>query len=62
MKILFLTVGLSNMEKPSGFYDDLIQEMALNGNDVTAMAPCLPDSFEGQRVSVRNLGHTKFGG
>lgn len=66
MKILFLTVGLSNMEKPSGFYDDLIQEMALNGNDVTAMAPCLPDSFEGQRtegkVSVIRVRTGEFRG
>ena len=44
MKILFLTIGIPQLgEKGSGgFYADMIQELAHQGHEVTAIAPALP--------------------
>lgn len=47
MKILFLTIGLPDMNTGGGFYADLIQEMANNGVEVTALAPTLSDQEGG---------------
>lgn len=47
MKILFLTIGLPDMNKGGGFYADLIQEMSNSGIEVTAMSPTLPNQEAG---------------
>lgn len=47
MKILFLTIGLPDMNKGGGFYADLIQEMSNSGIEVTAMSPTLPNQVSG---------------
>lgn len=47
MKILFLTIGLPDMKTGGGFYADMIQQMAENGQEVTAMSPTLPNQASG---------------
>lgn len=43
MNILFLTIGLPDMSKGNGgLYADLVQELAINGHNVTAIAPAMP--------------------
>lgn len=47
MKILFLTIGLPDMNKGGGFYADLIQEMSNRDIEVTALSPTLPNQESG---------------
>jgi glycosyltransferase involved in cell wall biosynthesis len=48
MKLLFLTIGLPDMNKEGGgFYADMIQELAKNGHEVTALSPTLQDQGSG---------------
>ena len=56
MKILFLTIALPNMNNAGGgFYADMIQELAKNGHEVTALSPTLPE----QKGGIYNEGHTR---
>lgn len=47
MKILFLTIGLPDMNKGGGFYADLIQEMSNSGIEVTVLSPTLTHQVSG---------------
>ena len=57
MKILFLTIGLPDMNKGGGFYADMIQELSNQGNEVTALSPTLPNQESGlyQEGGIRVL-------
>ena len=55
MKILFLTIGLPDMNEGGGFYADMIQEIGNNGHEVTALSPILP----GQREGIYTEGKTR---
>ena len=53
MRILFLTIGLPDLNKKNGgFYADMIQALCEKGHDVTAVAP----SNDGQKSGVYNEG------
>ena len=52
MNILFLTIGLPDMNQGGGFYADLIQELSNKGHNVTAISPTLPN----QKTGLYNEG------
>lgn len=56
MKILFLTIGLPDMNKEGGgFHADLIHELGKEGHEVTALSPTLP----GQEGGLYNEGQIR---